>query len=233
MRSLVNPAPLWFASAALALAAFVACQPGVKLEQEGLFAIDNHSLLPPEKAEGEVWRTSVGVTPQPVDPQPIAFNHKIHASTIEEGGLGMYCQYCHSNARQSKHGGVPSSQVCMGCHNLVPVEGRSEEAVKALTQVKDYWAKGEPIPWVKVHDLPDFVYYDHSAHLNARNEKGEWKIPRADAGGKAIPPCQECHGKVETMDIVSVQNPFNMQWCLDCHRQPEMKASTDCVTCHR
>ena len=230
MRSLVNPAPLWFASAALALAAFVACQPGVKLEQEGLFAIDNHSLLPPEKAEGEVWRTSIGVTPQPVDAQPIAFNHKIHASTVEEGGLGMDCQYCHSNARQSKHGGVPSSQVCNGCHQYVSIEGRSEEGTKALTQVKDYWTKGEPIPWVKVHDLPDFVHFNHSRHVK---------------GGVQ---CTECHADMtkETVAVRAASMTMTMGWCLDCHsghpsvdtnygvnaelRRAELK---DCYTCHK
>jgi hypothetical protein len=86
---------------------------------------------------------------------------------------------------------------------------------------------------VKVHDLPDFVYYDHSAHLHAKNEKGEPKLPLKDEQGKPMQVCGNCHGRIEEMDIVSVQNPFNMQWCLDCHRKPEMKASTDCVTCHR
>ena len=86
---------------------------------------------------------------------------------------------------------------------------------------------------IPYHDMPDFVYYDHSAHLLAKNEKGERKILRADAQGKPIQHCRECHGKVETMSIVSVQNAFNIQWCHDCHRKTDMKASTDCVTCHR
>ena len=99
--------------------------------------------------------------------------------------------------------------------------------------MKDYWDRGEPIPWVKVHDLPDFVYYDHSAHLNAKNEKGKPKIPAKDAQGKPISRCENCHGKVERWRSSPCRHPFNMQWCLDCHRKPEMKASTDCVACHR
>ena len=170
--------------------------------------------------------------------QPILFRHTRMAGPpvmqkndkgemVNVGGYDIPCLYCHTMPYKGRHSTVPSTAVCMNCHTSV---GLGREWV---LKMKDYWDRGEPIPWVKVHDMPDFVYYDHSAHLLAKNEKGEWKIPRADAQGKAIQPCQECHGKVETMDVVSVQNAFNMQWCLDCHRKPEMKASTDCVTCHR
>jgi hypothetical protein len=102
-----------------------------------------------------------------------------------------------------------------------------------VLKMREYWDRGEPIPWVKVHDLPDFVYYDHSAHLNARDDQGKPLIPTTDAQGRTINACETCHGKVELEEIVRVQVNFNMQWCLDCHRKPEMKASTDCVTCHR
>ena len=170
--------------------------------------------------------------------QPIAFRHSRMAGPavwqvnaqgerVNVGGYDIPCVYCHTMPYKGRHSTVPSTAVCMNCHSTV---GLGKEWV---LRMKDYWDRGEPIPWVKVHDLPDFVYYDHSAHLLARNEKGEWKIPRADAAGKAINPCEACHGKVETMEIVSVRNPFNMQWCLDCHRKPEMKAGTDCVACHR
>jgi hypothetical protein len=115
----------------------------------------------------------------------------------------------------------------MNCHTSV---GLNKEWV---LKMKDYWDRGEPIPWVKVHDLPDFVYYDHAAHLNAKDAQGKPKLPTTDEQGRPMVVCQNCHGKVEEMEIVSVQNPFNMQWCLDCHRKPEMKASTDCVVCHR
>ena len=104
----------------------------------------------------------------------------------------------------------------MNCHSTV---GQDKEWVLVL---KGYWERGEPIPWVKVHDLPDFVYYDHSAHLNARNEQGE---PKVD--------CVDCHGDIANSSVVAVQHAFNMGWCLDCHRKPEMNAPTDCVVCHR
>jgi hypothetical protein len=99
--------------------------------------------------------------------------------------------------------------------------------------MKEYWDRGEPIPWVKVYDLPDFVYYDHSAHVHAKDAEGKPLLPTTDAEGKPMVVCQNCHGQIETMEIVRVDHAFNMQWCLDCHRKPEMKASTDCVTCHR
>ena len=137
------------------------------------------------------------------------------------------CKNCHSGAEKSRHATIPSVNVCMNCHSTV---GLNREWV---LRMKEYWDRGEPIPWVKVHDLPDFVYFDHSAHLNAKNTSGGFKLPRVDAQGKAMPPCQTCHGNVAQMDIVSVQQNFNMQWCIDCHRQPEMKASTDCIACHR
>jgi len=75
--------------------------------------------------------------------------------------------------------------------------------------------------------------FDHSAHLNAKNEKGQSKLPVVDELGQPMVACQNCHGKVDQMEIVSVQQNFNMQWCVDCHRKPEIKASTDCIACHR
>lgn len=170
--------------------------------------------------------------------QPIAFSHKRMAGvpvlttnekgeTVNNGGFGIPCVYCHTMPYKGRHSTLPSTAVCMNCHSTV---GLNREWV---LRMKEYWDRGEPIPWVKVHDLPDFVYFDHSAHLNAKNESGESKLPLVDEFGKPMVACQNCHGKVDEMDIVSVQKPFNMQWCLDCHRKPEMKASTDCVACHR
>lgn len=170
--------------------------------------------------------------------QPIAFTHRRMAGApvmqtndkgepVNVGGFAIPCLYCHTMPYKGRHATLPSTAVCMNCHATV---GLNREWV---LKMKEFWDRGQPIPWVKVHDLPDFVYFDHSAHLNAKDEKGNWKLPRTDAQGNTINVCENCHGKVETMEIVSVQNPFNMQWCLDCHRKPEMKASTDCVTCHR
>ena len=170
--------------------------------------------------------------------QPILFRHTRMAGApvwqtndkgekVNVGGFGIPCVYCHTMPYKGRHSTVPSTAVCMNCHTTV---GLNKEWV---LKMKDYWDRGEPIPWVKVHDLPDFVYYDHAAHVNAKDAEGRPLLPLTDAQGKPMVVCQNCHGKVETMEIVSVQNAFNMQWCLDCHRKPETKASTDCVTCHR
>ena len=170
--------------------------------------------------------------------QPILFRHTRMAGApvwqtnekgekVNAGGFGIPCVYCHTMPYKGRHSTVPSTAVCMNCHSTV---GLNKEWV---LKMKEYWDRGEPISWVKVHDLPDFVYYDHSAHVNAKDAQGKPLLPTTDAQGKPMVVCQNCHGKVEEMEIVSVQNAFNMQWCLDCHRKPEMKASTDCVTCHR
>ena len=170
--------------------------------------------------------------------QPILFRHTRMAGTpkmeknakgemVNVGGFGIPCLYCHTMPYKGRHSTVASTAVCMNCHSTV---GLNKEWV---LKMKEYWDRGEPIPWVKVHDLPDFVYYDHSAHLNARYDKGEWKLARVDAQGKEINACEHCHGKVELDEVVRVKNSFNMQWCLDCHRKPDMKGPTDCVTCHR
>jgi hypothetical protein len=159
--------------------------------------------------------------------QPIYFRHSRMAGepkwvqneqgdTVNVGGYNIPCLYCHTMPYKGRHSTIPSTAVCMNCHQTV---GQNREWVLRL---KEYWERGEPIPWVKVHDLPDFVYYDHSAHLDAVDSNGQPKVK-----------CQDCHGRVQDMDIVKVQTAFNMGWCLDCHRKPEMGASTDCSVCHR
>lgn len=170
--------------------------------------------------------------------QPIAFNHVRMAGEpvwvtnekgerVNNGGFGIPCMYCHTMAYKGRHATLPSTAVCMNCHSNV---GLDKEWV---LKMKDYWDRGEPIPWVKVHDLPDFVYFDHSAHLNAKDASGALKLVSFDTNGKQIAACANCHGRVDQMTMVSVQNNFNMQWCLDCHRKPSINAPTDCITCHR
>ena len=170
--------------------------------------------------------------------QPILFRHTRMAGPpvwqtdakgqqVNVGGFGIPCVYCHTMPYKGRHSTVPSTAVCMNCHTSV---GLNKEWV---LKMKDYWDRGEPVPWVKVHDMPDFVYYDHAAHVNAKDDQGHPKLPVKDAQGNTINVCEHCHGKVEQEEIVRVQVNFNMQWCLDCHRKPETKASTDCVTCHR
>jgi len=164
-----------------------------------------------------------GYTPQ----QPIYFQHKKMAAEpnwttgpdgkqVNLGGFGVPCRYCHTMPYKGRHSTLPSTDICMNCHDVV---GQDKEWVLVL---KDYWERGEPIPWVKVHDMPDFVYYDHSVHLTARNDEGELKLD-----------CKDCHLDVENHEVVAVQTHFNMGWCLECHRKPEMNAPTDCVVCHR
>jgi len=184
------------------------------------FPRDTHSLLPPPEGE----RVAVSRFPSPTDEQPLEFDHSIHASSPEEGGLGMDCQYCHFNVRKSIHAGVPASQVCQGCHKMVDKTDRP-----ALLKLEEYWAAKEPVPWVKVHDLPDFVHFDHTAH-----------VVRAGI------ECSECHGAMEERTVAVRENSLEMGWCLNCHknhpsvdenygtdaqlRRAELK---DCYTCHK
>ncbi len=199
-----------------------------------LFPQGVHYLLPPpvpllsdpERSWDEERVAYGAVGSEGVLEQPIQYSHKLHAGKLE-----IQCEYCHFNARRSIHAGVPPTATCMNCHKdgLVPVDGRSEQAVADLTKLKEYAASGEPIPWVKVHDLPDFVYFSHKRHVR---------------GGVA---CQECHGQVQDdMTVAYRVSELTMGWCLNCHeshpkvdenygaqaelRRAEMK---DCWTCHK
>ena len=157
------------------------------------------------------WGVGVGVDKgyQPI--QPIEFSHKVHA-----GDQKIDCEYCHSSARTSKTSGIPSANVCMNCHKLIQ-EGTNtgkKEIAKIYDAIgfdpatnsykKDYVQK--PIKWVRIHNLPDFVYYNHSQHVTV---------------GKLT--CQTCHGPVEEMDEVYQYSPLTMQWCVDCHKTEEVK----------
>jgi len=124
--------------------------------------------------------------------QPVPFYHKHHV-----GGMGIDCRYCHTAVETSATAGIPPTQTCMNCHSLIFKDSPTLEPVRAS------WRTGEAIPWVKVHDLPDFVYFNHSAHVN----KGVG--------------CTTCHGPIDQMSYVYMENSLLMEWCLDCHRQPE------------
>ena len=158
---------------------------------------------------------SVGVDQgyQPI--QPIAFSHKIHA-----GENKIDCQYCHSSAKHSKHSGIPSVNVCMNCHKGIAevasetkMNGYSTEQLNAEIQ-KIYDAAGwdpekfeytgeeKPVKWIRIHNLPDFAYFNHSQHVTV---------------GKL--ECKECHGPVETMHELYQYSPLTMGWCIDCHRE--------------
>lgn len=135
--------------------------------------------------------------------QPIAFSHQLHAGINE-----IPCGYCHVNPGEGPVSGVPSVNTCMNCHSQVKTESPE------IQKVSKAWRDGTPIKWVKVHDMPDHVQFSHTPHISRGID------------------CSECHGAVNRMDVVEVTNPFNMGWCVDCHRQPQHNAPIDCVTCH-
>ncbi len=161
----------------------------------------------------DTWDTLVqtGVHEEYQPTQPIAFSHKIHA-----GDNAIDCNYCHSSARHSKTSGIPSANVCMNCHKYV-----SEGSITGTTEIaKIYEAVGfdpskgqyiegyqeKPIEWVRIHNLPDLAYFNHSQHVTA----GQLE-------------CQECHGPIEEMEEVYQFAPLTMGWCIDCHREKNIQ----------
>ena len=127
---------------------------------------------------------------QPV--QPVAFDHKLHV-----GQLGMDCRYCHSYVEVSGHSNLPTTQTCMNCHRDIQKDNPK------LQPLRDSWATGQPIPWVKIHNIPDYAFFNHSAHVNRGVS------------------CVSCHGKVNEMNVVFQHEPQSMAWCLQCHRNPQ------------
>lgn len=197
---------------------------------------------------GAVYAATVvlfGFSPQATDVgyapvQPVPYSHALHV-----GKLGLDCRYCHTSVESSAHANVPPTQTCMGCHSSVTLP---DDRAARVQPVKDSYASGNPVHWIKIHDLPDYAYFNHSAHV------------RRGVG------CVSCHGRIDTMEVVQQDQPLSMQWCLDCHRNPEkhlrpmdqitnmtwtppngdqeayglelakqygIKPSQDCSTCHR
>ncbi|MCB9870289.1 MAG: cytochrome c3 family protein [Planctomycetes bacterium] len=139
------------------------------------------------------WYLEVGYAPD----QPVPYNHKLHA-----GMFGMDCRYCHQNVERGPHATVPPTQTCMNCHVQVKKDSPLLAPVRASFEAL---AKGEsdrPVPWIKVHMLPDYAYFDHSVHVTA------------GVG------CISCHGRVDQMEVVRQEKPLSMGWCLECHRDP-------------
>ncbi|MDI1334770.1 MAG: cytochrome c3 family protein [Lacunisphaera sp.] len=126
---------------------------------------------------------------QPV--QPVPFEHSLHA-----GQLGIDCRYCHASVEKSATSSVPAAQTCMNCHSIIKTQS------PLLEVVRQSYATGQPVPWVKIHAVPDYVYFNHSVHVNRGVS------------------CVECHGKVNEMTAVYHAKPHSMSWCLDCHRDP-------------
>jgi hypothetical protein len=174
----------------------------------------------------------IGYSPK----QPVPFSHAVHA-----GKLAMDCRYCHTTVEKAAHAAIPPTSICMNCHKLIATESEK------LLPVRESYVTGNPIPWVRVHDLPDFAYFNHSAHVTRGVS------------------CVSCHGRIDKMEQVTQVKTLRMGWCLDCHRHPDqnlrpkefvtdldwvpgedpvqlgkrlreelnINPSTDCSTCHR
>jgi cytochrome c7-like protein len=182
-----------------------------------------------------LWlRLSTGQRGTPIT-QPVPFSHQVHV------GLGLDCRYCHTSVETSPSAGMPSTQTCMTCHSQILADD------PLLEPVRTSFTTGTPIGWVRVHSLPDFVYFDHSIHISM---------------GVA---CETCHGRVDQMAVVSRQVPLTMAWCVSCHQEParyvrprelvfkmgyqvpedqlslgrqlmikyHIRSQTDCIACHR
>lgn len=165
------------------------------------------------------WLMQVGVDQGYEPVQPIHYSHRIHA-----GENGIDCKYCHSSARESKHSGIPSLNVCMNCHkNIAEVAETTatEEYSKAFYDAEiqklyaavgwdqaeqKYTGKTQPVKWVRIHNLPDLVYFNHAQHVTVAGIE-----------------CQTCHGPVEEMEIMYQHSPLTMGWCINCHRETDVK----------
>jgi len=124
--------------------------------------------------------------------QPVQFSHKHHA-----GDDGIDCRYCHTSVEDSSFAGIPPTKTCMNCHSQIFADSAY------LEPVRESWRTGKPLQWTRVHDLPDFVYFNHSIHVN----KGVG--------------CATCHGRVDRMPLTWQAASLQMEWCLECHRHPE------------
>lgn len=182
-----------------------------------------------------------GLTPEAIrigymPTQPVPYSHELHV-----GKLGLDCRYCHNTVERAAHSAVPPAATCMNCHTKILANDPK------LLPVREAYAGDEPLKWIRVHDLPDYVFFNHSAHVNH------------GVG------CESCHGRIDQMPQVYQAKALTMSWCLDCHRDPEpnlrpldeittmgympegdrrelghkvaqdlnVKTRTDCSTCHR
>ncbi len=167
-----------------------------------------------------LWPSRMEAGYEPV--QSIAYSHALHA-----GELKIDCLYCHTEAERGAHATIPSVATCMKCHEQVQSKDDKGNLKPDTALLLEHWEQKKPIVWTKVHDLADFVYFDHSRHLAADIT------------------CQECHGPVETFEHMHRQYGMKMSWCLDCHTEelPEddpareqgrtTRAPIHCTACHR
>lgn len=132
--------------------------------------------------------TDVGYEPE----QPVPYSHALHV-----GELGLDCRFCHASVERSAIASVPATEVCMNCHHIVKRDS------PVLAAIRDSASSGSPMRWIRVHKVPEYAYFDHSAHLGA------------GVG------CSSCHGPIHQMEVVRQVEPLSMAWCLDCHRNPD------------
>ncbi len=124
--------------------------------------------------------------------QPVPFSHQHHV-----GGLGLDCRYCHTSVENSSFAGIPPTKTCMNCHSQIWTTAPMLEPVRASFRT------GQSLEWTRIHDLPDFVYFDHSIHI-----------------AKGV-GCSSCHGQIDRMPLTYAAHTLQMEWCIDCHRNPE------------
>ncbi len=129
--------------------------------------------------------------------QPVAFPHPKHAGAVKDGGLGMNCLYCHNTAAKSSDVGMPAVNTCMGCHTAVL--GATPASKAQIAKLTKYYNEKKPVPWERIHKVPDYVHFPHVRHVNAGVT------------------CQTCHGEVQKMDRVYQYASLNMGWCINCH----------------
>ena len=167
--------------------------------------------------------------------QPIYFSHKIHA-----GENKIDCQLCHSSAKYGKVSEIPSMNVCMNCHRMISeyngkyMEPGKDKAfydgeiqkIYAATgwdpAKQQYTGKTQPVEWVRIHNMPDFVYFNHSQHVVAGEQAIISSFNKKNPDAKIDVVCKACHGKVDTMNVVQMANDFTMGWCIECHRTTEV-----------
>jgi len=168
--------------------------------------------------------------------QPVHFPHPRHAGSVQQGGLNMNCLYCHYASNKGLDPGMPAVSTCMGCHTVVL--GKADSSKRQIAKLTAYWNKKLPVPWVRIHKVPDYVNFPHMRHTNAGVT------------------CQTCHGQIQNQWQVQQAASLNMGWCINCHvngykpaeghrlagapdsvikaseKLPAHKARYDCSSCH-
>ncbi|AZA52873.1 c-type cytochrome [Chryseobacterium sp. G0201] len=182
------------------------------------------------------WIMWIGVYKGYKPEQPIYFSHKIHA-----GEQKIDCQLCHSSAKYGKVSEIPSMNVCMNCHRTISEYNKDHymepgkdkafydgeiQKIYAATgwdpAKQQYTGKTQPVEWTRIHNMPDFVYFNHSQHVVAGEQAIINSFNKKNPTNKIDVVCKACHGKIDTMNVVQMANDFTMGWCIECHRTTEV-----------